>query len=140
MSKGPAGLPLILAAAIGPALANRDARLFKRPLFYLAIVLGILTVVAWYFAATLPLSKLHAMSGADEARKRLIITSFAQIPPVLELPLLILTSGMPITLLILLPLLRRFTNAFDSQRQWIVRAMVPTFLVALVIQMISGMH
>ncbi|HEY1687097.1 MAG TPA: glycosyltransferase family 39 protein [Tepidisphaeraceae bacterium] len=139
MSKGPAGLPLILAAAIGPALANRNARLFKRPLFYLAIGLGILTVLIWYLAATGSMDKTHSMSGADEARKRLIITSFAQIPPVMELPLLILACGMPITLLIILPLLRRFTGAFDNHHRWIIRALLPTFIVALVIQMISGM-
>jgi 4-amino-4-deoxy-L-arabinose transferase-like glycosyltransferase len=143
LSKGPAGLPIILGAAIGPALANRELRPLRRPQIYVAIVLGALPFAIWAALAYHAIGRSVVssdMSGAVEARKQmLMILNIRHLPQVLSLPFVVLAYGMPISALLVLPVVPAFRKSFDLDKQRLLRAIVGSVLAAFIIQMCTGM-
>jgi 4-amino-4-deoxy-L-arabinose transferase-like glycosyltransferase len=143
LSKGPAGLPIILGAVVGVAIANRDSRSLRRVMIYVCIVAGIIPLAIWAALAYRAIGAellSPAVSGADEASTHLFITSTKHLYLVLALPFTVLAYGMPISALLVLPFMRRFTNAFDTQKRRLIRGIAGCVLGAFLIQMFTGMN
>jgi 4-amino-4-deoxy-L-arabinose transferase-like glycosyltransferase len=143
LSKGPAGLPVIFGAIIGPALANRELRPLRRPQIYGAIVLGALPLALWAVLAYHAIGSQFDstdMSGATEATTRLMmITDVKHLPLVLILPVIVLAYGMPVGALLAVPMIPGILKSFDPDKQRLLRAIGGTVVVAFVIQMCTGM-
>jgi 4-amino-4-deoxy-L-arabinose transferase-like glycosyltransferase len=142
LSKGPAGLPIILGAIIGPAIVNRNMRPLRSKAIYLSLLLGCLPLVIWAWLAYRIIGEAlfnSNMSGVSEAEGHFIISSTKYLPLVLTLPLIVLVYGLPISGLLAVPFIRTFRQSFDADKQQLFRALLGCVLVAFAIQIFSGL-
>lgn len=142
LSKGPAGLPLVMGAFIGPALANRTTSPLRSKASWLSLLLGAIPLVIWAGLAYHQIgSALFSSdtSGTNEIGRRLAITNFHHILPIIGMPFIVLAYGMPISGLLVLPVIPRFVRSFDSDKQYLIRGLFGCVVVTFVIQFLSSM-
>jgi len=142
MLKGPACLPLVIGALLGSAALNRSFRPFKTIWVYLILLLGFAVLASWY-GATRSIIATQGLApdpgGEDEAMRRLLIHSWAQVIPALLLGPTVLLYMLPVSAGIAAPFLPVVGRALDVSRRQVARALAGTVMAAFVICFISGM-
>jgi 4-amino-4-deoxy-L-arabinose transferase-like glycosyltransferase len=133
LTKGQAGLPIILGAVVGPAIAERNWRLMKCSQVQAVFLGGAAMLMAWIVAVL----STHGAApffedymGIREIGLRLVILSFRQLLDALTAPVLVLLSGLPVTLAI--------GVAFLHRRSELTRLIGQTILAAFAIQLLTG--
>ncbi len=139
--KGPACLPVVVGAIVGPIIANRSWRIVRRPTFYALLVIGAALFTLWYLGARSAIQSNNIAidtGGIEEAKRRMLLdfSDVAQIGKALVLPPLLLIYGLPSVLaLVILPLRRQI----DPNHRAIVVSLTATFCAALAIGFFAGM-
>lgn len=139
LAKGPAGVPLILAAMIGPAVAFRTGQPLCDRKVWVGILGGLGIFLSWVIAVKIALwmRDLHPdMSGIEEMRDRLAPQS-SKILRAAAIPFELLAYGVPVTAsLISAWLLQRSTDPhkrLPDNQQRLLWAIVITAFTAQVI-------
>lgn len=142
MLKGPACLPVVLGAIIGPAIFTRQWRSLLRLRIWLALVVG-LSLFAWWaiaaanavFQGNLPIDA----GGLAEAQDRLYITSWRQLGRALLLPFTIFAYGLPVSLGLLVPFLPSLRRQLDARTLHISLYLSAATITGLILCTLSGM-
>lgn len=141
LSKFPAGIPIMVGALLAPALVDRHRRLLRRWSIYLPILLGLVPLAIWFLLALRIVRGAFLdpeISGAVEASQRLVL-NLHHVLGALSLPVLVLVYGLPVSALLALPFLRNARNSFDNSRRRLITALAASVLIALAIQVLTGM-
>lgn len=139
--KGPACLPVVVGAILGPALFNRRWRPLLRWRIWLALIAGLGASLAWAYAARravlaggMPIDA----GGLAEARERMMIQSWSQLGGALLLPLVVLAYGLPTSLGIAVPFWPPLRRAMGEDQKRLARALSGAALVALLVCVGAG--
>jgi len=146
MTKGPAGLPIIVAVwgwAAFTAIRGRQPGRLAAPAFWAPLLIGI-GLFAGYFLAAKSFSHRHGLpidtSGVNEGLKNLYPKTLKQVGAALMLPGYLLLYSVPVSLALLLWFSSRaIRDAMDRPRRDRLAAIAAAVPVAWVICLLSGM-
>ena len=146
MTKGPAGLPIIVGVwgfAAFRAIRGRRPRRLASPAFWAPPPIGI-GLFAFYFLAAQSFIQRHGLpidtSGVNEGLQSLYPKTFAQVRTALMLPAYLLTYSMPVSLgLLFWYSSRRIRGAMNGPRKDRSAAIAAAVPIAWVICLFSGM-
>lgn len=131
LTKGPAGLPVVIAAVAACAAANRDLCVLKSPRLYAAVALSLVPPAAWLLAAHFAFQRAGAppdLQGVGEVRKQLL-DGLSEIHLVAALPFVLAAYALPLSLTPLLAWLAARKADGDTAR--LLRTLTLTTLFCL---------
>jgi len=142
--KGPAGLPVVGGALIGPPWAVKSWRTWKsRPLWF-GIAIGPVLFGAWVVLAYFSLRAVGGdadLSGVHEAAVQMTGRSLtpAHFVKVLTLPLILLLYALPVSAAPAVLLRPSVLERFDDRERRLIRSLIATVAAALAIGVLSQM-
>jgi len=143
MLKGPAGLPIIFGAIIGPAFFLRDASGIKNLKTLIVILLALLPLALWWDAATRSLLQQlikFDYSGLNEAGENVVYSSRKSILQILALAPQLFLFSLPVSVSLLLMLDPRVRGATPAEHRPMLLAITGAVLGSWVICTLSGMR
>ncbi len=138
LSKGPAGLPVILGALFGPVLLHGTWGKLKQPHPWAMLLIGALLFSAYVLAIFHQLDVLDK-SGLREASDKMTIRSFSHFFQALLLPLVLFAYALPSSLALPVLFLPGVLKKTDLSLHRRVRSIVGALVVSLLISAASGM-
>jgi 4-amino-4-deoxy-L-arabinose transferase-like glycosyltransferase len=138
--KGPAGLPIVIGAMLGPALACRTWRPLRSIAAWSSLALGAVMFIAWVLAVRAELDGSgsgDATRGVREVMSNLRSFDRETILGAIALPAIVAVIGLPWTLLAPLALRRSTHPVLLPGSDRIVRGLLGTIVVALLIGVLS---
>jgi 4-amino-4-deoxy-L-arabinose transferase-like glycosyltransferase len=148
MLKGPAGIAPIIAALIGPAIFNRDAKSLKRWHPWVALLIGI-GLFAWYGIAVW--ARFRSMgtppdtSGLEEVSYNFLEERLRNLRQIVLLPATLFLYLLPISLSLLMAFQPETWKRQAESSNWresdrrMLRALVGTFITSCAITMLTGL-
>jgi 4-amino-4-deoxy-L-arabinose transferase-like glycosyltransferase len=100
LAKGPAGLPLIGGAILGPMLLLRQGRQLAKPSLWVGVAIGFGIFAAWVFAVYLAVKSQNLspdLSGLSEVKERVSADSVLKLLRATTIPFELLAYGLPAT-------------------------------------------
>jgi 4-amino-4-deoxy-L-arabinose transferase-like glycosyltransferase len=140
--KAHAGLVVVLAALIGPAIANRDWRWLRRGWTWFVFAIGSALFAAWLIAALNYMRvqgiPLGLEATANDAADSMFVMSWRELAQAVSVPLLLLLYALPVSLSLVFVRKRDLAGSLTDEQRRLVRALEGTFYAALVILVLAG--
>jgi 4-amino-4-deoxy-L-arabinose transferase-like glycosyltransferase len=139
--KGPAGMPTLLGALVGPIVIRRGRTALTKPFTWLGVLIGIGIFAIWLTAVFHIARAQHLpidSSGAQEAEERMLLRNPAALMQAIAVPFLVVLYALPIWvgLPVAFVVARRLPRD-DSDRDRLL-AITATFIASLLIGVIAG--
>lgn len=140
LTKGPAGLPVIIGAMIGPAIACRNWSLLRRWHSWAALAIGGLLFGIWLLAVYRSVhhgSTAGGWTGFSEISKLLLNMEPKHLLEAALLPVILAGFAMPLALAIPIALDKKVTQQLSGEIRCVVYGLVGTILVALLVGVLA---
>lgn len=140
--KGPAGMPLILGAIIGPVIANRRWSMAWRQEIWVALLSGTFIFGAAAVGMYLHIESLGASidtSGLKETADRMLLSGWRQFLEAAILPVRLFLYALPVSATVLFAMRPGFLRALDPAHAFRLRSLLGTLAASLLIGMVTGM-
>jgi hypothetical protein len=136
--KGPGGLPVILGALAGSAVAVRSWRPLIRSGVWIGLAGGLLLFAAWVVAIKLQLRADQAdLSGVQEVGRQMTPSNADHVIRALMMPFTLAAYALPVSVGALAALLPAVRRAWSRPEGRLIRAVASTFLGATVVLALS---
>src|SRR5439155_23067633 len=125
-----------------PMVLNRTLRPLRQPRVYAVLVIGLVLLMTWIVAVKLKVSHTDVIpdtGGVAEAERRLFNLSFKTLPLALLLPVIVIASGFPASLALILPFHPGLRSRFRPDHQQLLLALAGAIIASFAIGLFAGM-
>ena len=139
--KGPAGLPPVIGAMVGPSIALRDWRWAKRPAVWIGVAIGAAVFVGWIVSVKVAVRRAGIVvdtGGVREGLQRMVLHRGRDVLPAVVAPFVVLLYAVPASLAIPFAVRMASRDPADSDRRRRIVAVLATVAAGLLLFVVAG--